>query len=186
MHKCMVSIILQSMSQLKALFEKQWESIIGNCDEWLYLGGNEPSTHKALSEKMGKETVNTSNVSKTTGAHGSSTKNDTLIGRELLAENEVGKLRNTDCLLFIRGEDPVRDKKYDVKKHPNVKFTPINGNHEMDYKYGEARHAMGNLQQYDIMNPEEWNGVKEMVPSERFLSEYAIYSAEELEKIYNL
>ena len=182
----MVSIILQSMSQLKALYKDNWESIIGNCDEWLYLGGNEPSTHKALSEKMGKETVNTSNVSKTTIAHGNSTKNDTLIGRELLAENEVGKLRNTDCLLFIRGEDPVRDKKYDVKKHPNVKFTPINGNHEMNYKYGETKHAIGNLQKYNIVNLEEKDRAKEMVPSERFMSEYAIYSAEELEKIYGL
>ena len=80
----------------------------------------------------------------------------------------------------------MRDQKYDVKRHPNVRFTPICGNHEMDYKYGETRHAIGNLQKYDIVNLEEKDSAKEMVPSERFLSEYAIYSAEEMEKIYGL
>lgn len=118
-----VSIILQNISALKALFEKQWESIIGNCDEFLYLGGNEKSTHKYISELLDKETIDTNTFGKTYGSKGSYTKNDQNGGRELMTAGEVRMLNNDKALLFIRGELPVIDSKYDIMHHPNVKFS---------------------------------------------------------------
>ena len=102
-----VSIILQNLAQLKALFEKQWESIVGNCDEFLYLGGNEQSTHKYVSELLGKETIDTNTYGRSYGSHGSYSTNDQIAGRELLTPDEVRMLDNNYALLFIRGERPV-------------------------------------------------------------------------------
>ena len=118
-----VSIIIQNMAQLKALFEKQWESIAGNCDEFLYLGGNEQSTHEYVSKLLGKETIDTNSFGKSCGRSGSYTTNYQLAGRELLQPDEVRALDNRYALLFIRGERPLRDLKYDIMKHPNVKLT---------------------------------------------------------------
>ena len=118
-----VSIILQNMAQLKALFEKQWESIVGNCDEFLYLGGNEQSTHKYVSELLGKETIDTNTYGKTLGSRGSYSTNYQNTGRELLTPDEVRMLDNLKCILFIRGERPIIDNKYDILKHPNIKNT---------------------------------------------------------------
>ena len=106
--------------QLKALFEKQWESIVGNCDEFLYLGGNEQSTHKYVSELMGKETIDMNTYGKSTGHSGNYSTNYQISGRELLTADEVRLLDNKYAILFIRGERPVMDLKYDVLKHPNV------------------------------------------------------------------
>ena len=120
-----VSIILQNIAQLKALFEKQWESILGNCDQLLYLGGNESSTHKLISESyLGKETIDTNSYGKTSGLHGSYSTNYQQAGRELLTPDEVRMLDNQYALLFIRGERPVKDLKYDLMKHPNIQYTP--------------------------------------------------------------
>jgi len=118
-----VSIIIQNMAQLKALFEKQWESIVGNCDEFLYLGGNEQSTHKYVSELMGKETIDTNTYGQSKGRNGSYSTNYQTAGRDLLTPDEVRMLDNKYALLFIRGERPVKDLKYDILKHPNVKYT---------------------------------------------------------------
>ena len=115
-----VSIILQNMAQLKALFEKQWESIVGNCDEFLYLGGNEQSTHKYVSELLGKETLDTNTFGKSTGRNGNYSTNYQNAGRELLTPDEVRMLDNRYALLFIRGERPVLDDKFDILRHPNV------------------------------------------------------------------
>lgn len=115
-----VSIILQNLAQLKALFEKQWESIVGNCDEFLYLGGNEQSTHKYVSELLGKETIDTNTFGKSTGRSGNYSTNYQISGRELLTPDEVRMLDNQYAILFIRGERPVMDFKYDILKHPNV------------------------------------------------------------------
>lgn len=115
-----VSIILQNLAQLKALFEKQWESIIGNCDEFLYLGGNEQSTHKYVSEMLGKETIDTNTYGKSSGRGGNYSTNYQITGRELMTPDEVRMLDNRYALLFIRGERPVCDLKYDILKHPNV------------------------------------------------------------------
>ena len=118
-----VSIILQNLAQLKALFDKQWESIIGNCDEFLYLGGNEQSTHKYVSELLGKETIDTNTYGQSRGRNGSYSTNFQISGRELLTPDEVRMLDNQYAILFIRGERPVKDFKYDILKHPNVALT---------------------------------------------------------------
>lgn len=121
--KASVSIILQNLAQLKALFEKQWESIVGNCDEFLYLGGNEQSTHKYVSELLGKETIDTNTFGKSTGRSGNYSTNYQISGRELLTPDEVRMLDNQYAILFIRGERPIMDFKYDIMKHPNVALT---------------------------------------------------------------
>ena len=118
-----VSIILQNLAQLKTLFEKQWESIVGNCDEFLYLGGNEQSTHKYVSELLGKATIDTNTYGKSSGRNGNYSTNYQISGRELMTPDEVRMLDNRCALLFIRGELPIMDEKYDILKHPNVSLT---------------------------------------------------------------
>lgn len=118
-----VSIIIQNLAQLKALFEKQWESIVGNCDEFLYLGGNEQSTHEYVSKLLGKETIDTNSYGQSKGRNGSYSTNWHLAGRELMTPDEVRMLDNRYALLFIRGERPVEDLKFDILKHPNIALT---------------------------------------------------------------
>ncbi len=118
-----VSIILQNLAQLKALFEKQWESIVGNCDSFLYLGGNEQSTHKYVSELLGKSTIDTNTYGRSHGRNGNYSTNYQNNGRELLTPDEVRMLDNKYAILFVRGERPIKDFKYNILKHPNVKYT---------------------------------------------------------------
>ena len=118
-----VSIIIQNMAQLKALFEKQWESIVGNCDEFLYLGGNEQSTHEYVSKLLGKETIDTRTYGRSRGRNGNYNTNWQSLGRELMTPDEVRTLDNRYALLFIRGEMPIQDEKYDILKHPNLSKT---------------------------------------------------------------
>ena len=134
-----VSIILQNLAQLKALFEKQWESIVGNCDEFVYLGGNEQATHKYVSELLGKETIDMNTYNRTLGSKGSYTRNDNLQGRELMTPDEVRMLDNRQSILFIRGERPVMDLKYDIMKHPNISLS-ADGKAET-YVHGEPKDA---------------------------------------------
>ena len=122
-----VSIVLQNISQLKALFEKQWESIMGNCDEFLYLGGNEQSSHEYVSKLLGKATIDLNTYGQSKGRSGSYSTNWQLSGRELLMPDEVRQLDNRYALLFIRGERPVMDLKFDTLRHPNVKQTTLGG-----------------------------------------------------------
>ena len=122
-----VSIILQNLAQLKALFEKKWESIVGNCDEFLYLGGNEQGTHKYVIELLGKETIDTNSYGQNKGRNGSFTKNDQLQARDLMTPDEVRMLDNRYGILFIRGEYPIMDLKYDLMKHPKIAFTEEGG-----------------------------------------------------------
>ncbi len=122
-----VSIIIQNMAQLKALFEKQWESIVGNCDEFLYLGGNEQSTHKYVSELLGKETIDTNTYGKSMGRNGNYSTNYQNTGRELMTPDEVRMLDNKYAVLFIRGERPVLDLKYNIFKHPKFALTEDGG-----------------------------------------------------------
>ena len=130
-----VSIIIQNMAQLKALFEKQWESIVGNCDEFLYLGGNEQSTHEYVSKLLGKETIDFNTFGQSKGRNGSFSTNRQITGRELLTPDEVRALDNGYALLFIRGEPPVRDRKYDILKHPNIGLTTDGG--AEPYRHGD-------------------------------------------------
>lgn len=139
-----VSIIIQNIAQLKALFEKQWESIIGNCDEFLYLGGNETSTHKLISENyLGKSTLWLDTYGKSTGHSGSYSTNNQLTGRELMTPDEVRMLDNNLALLFIRGEAPLMDEKYDLLKHPNVKYTTDGG--APAYVHGGTENAVADM-----------------------------------------
>ena len=115
-----VSIILQNMAQLKALFEKQWESIVGNCDEFVYLGGNEQSTHEYVSKLLGRETIDTNSYGRTDGLRGNFSTNFQVAGRELLTPDEVRMLDNRYAIAFIRGESPVYDLKYDILSHPKI------------------------------------------------------------------
>ena len=128
------SIILQNLAQLKALYEKQWENIIGNCDTFLYLGGNELSTHEYITKLLGKETIDTNTYGQSHGRNGNYSTNWQITGRELLTPDEVRRLDNKYALLFIRGEMPVRDLKYDLKKHPNIAKTVDGGAEPYNYE----------------------------------------------------
>ena len=123
----MSTIILQNISQLKALFKDDWEGIIGNADSFVYLGGNEQSTHKYVSELLGKETIEVSSSSQSKGRSGSYSQSTQQTGRELMTPDEVRRLDNRDAIVFIRGERPVIDRKYDILKHPNIALTSDGG-----------------------------------------------------------
>ena len=123
----MSTIILQNISQLKALFKDDWEGIIGNADSFIYLGGNEQSTHKYISELLGKETIDTRTSSQSKGRNGSFSQNFQQTGRELMTPDEVRRLDNKNAIVLIRGEKPVIDEKYDILKHPNIHRTEDGG-----------------------------------------------------------
>ena len=119
-----INIIVQNIQSIKALYKDEWEGIIGNCDTLLFLGGgNEPTSLEFVSKLLGKETVHTRTRGQTKGRSGSSSVNFQQTGRDLMTPDEIRMLPADDALLFIRGEKPVRDKKYDIKKHPNVRRT---------------------------------------------------------------
>ena len=123
----MSTIILQNISQLKAMFKDDWEGIIGNADSFVYLGGNEQSTHKYISELLGKETIDTRTSSQSKGRNGSFSQNFQQTGRELMTPDEVRRLDNKNAIVLIRGEKPVIDEKYDILKHPNIHRTEDGG-----------------------------------------------------------
>lgn len=123
----MSTIILQNISQLKALFKDDWEGIIGNADSFVYLGGNEQSTHKYISELLGKETIDTRTSSQSKGRNGSFSQNFQQARRELMTSDEVRRLDNKNAIILIRGEKPVIDEKYDILKHPNIHRTEDGG-----------------------------------------------------------
>ena len=146
-----VSIILQNLAQLKALFEKQWESIVGNCDEFLYLGGNEQSTHKYVSELIGKETIDTDSYGKSVGHSGSYSTNYQILGRDLMTPDEVRMLNNKYAILFIRGERPIKDTKYNILKHPNVVYSADGKGNK--YEHGLTKNSIGTINiDYNIHN----------------------------------
>ena len=158
-----VSIIIQNIAQLKALFEKQWESIIGNCDEFLYLGGNEDSTHELVSKKLGKTTIDTNTYGQSKGRNGNYSTNWQISGRELYTPDEVRMLDNRYALLFIRGERAIQDEKYDILRHPNVKQTIDGG--APPYIHGQAPKAFelsdilldGDYDDYEVLSEDEIN-----------------------------
>jgi type IV secretion system protein VirD4 len=171
-----VSIILQNLAQLKALFEKQWESICGNCDEFLYLGGNEQGTHKYVSELLGKETLDTNTFGKSTGRNGNYSTNYQNAGRELLTPDEVRMLDNRYAILFIRGERPVMDDKYDILRHPNVGATT--DGHGKPYNHGMESRSIGAIQ---LMGQ---NRLKIPAPVSAIPSPFALYSETDVEEFF--
>ena len=127
------SYICQNMAQIKALFNKQWESLVGLCDEFLYLGGTEKETHKYVSELIGKQTISSDIQNRSRGRNGSCSTSTQLSGRELLMPDEIRLLDNGKAILFVRGERPMMDSKYDLKHHPNVRYTEDGGAPPYDY-----------------------------------------------------
>lgn len=173
-----VSIILQNIAQLKALFEKQWESILGNCDELLYLGGNEASTHKLISESyLGKSTLWLDSYGKSKGHSGSYSTNTSIIGRELMQPDEVRMLDNRYALLFIRGERPILDEKYEILKHPNVALT--RDGKAAPYEHGGTGRAVAGVTAQRVSQPVQIRG-PEAEPV------YELLSDEEIEKMFAL
>ena len=160
-----VSIIIQNLAQIKALYKDAWESIVGNCDELYFLGGNEQSTHKFVSEYLGKETLDTNTYGKSSGRSRNYSTNYQQTGRELLTPDEVRLLDNDHALLFIRGERPIFDKKYDILKHPNVKLT--RDGEAKPYIHGKIRYAI-----------DDW---QDILLSDR---EYELYDEEDLERYF--
>ncbi|MEF9966898.1 MAG: type IV secretory system conjugative DNA transfer family protein [Longicatena sp.] len=155
-----VSIILQNLAQIKALYKDSWESIVGNCDEMYYLGGNENSTHKFMSEYLGKETLDTNTYGKSSGHNGNYSTNYQQTGRELLTPDEVRLLDNNYGLVFMRGELPIFDKKYDILKHPNVKYTK--DGKASAYQHGSIKHEINDWQnitlsdhEYELLSDED-------------------------------
>ena len=117
-------IILQNISQIKSKYKDDWETIIGNCDSLVYLGGNDYSTFEYISKLLGKQTIRTKGQSIGKGSHGSSSDSYQVTGRELMTPDEVRRMKRSDCLVMISGEAPVRDKRYNLFDHPNLKYTP--------------------------------------------------------------
>ena len=171
-----VSIILQNLAQLKALFEKQWESIIGNCDEFLYLGGNEQSTHKYISELLGKETIDLDTYGKSSGRNGNYSTNYQIGGRELLMPDEVRLLDNKYALLFIRGERPIKDLKYDILKHPNIDKT-VDGKGK-PYIHGSVENDIATIYLADNIDLTNYENIDAT-------DNYELISSEEIEEYLN-
>ena len=167
-----VSIIIQNMAQLKALFEKQWESIVGNCDEFLYLGGNELATHEYVSKLLGRETIDAKTVSRTGGRSGHVSENWQIYGRELLMSDEVRMLDNGSALLFIRGERPVQDFKYDVLRHPNAALTADGG--AESYRHGEDFRSVASV---CVMPADE----DDPEPEDMEIHDFLIFTEEEIQ-----
>jgi len=169
-----VSIILQNLAQLKALFEKQWESIVGNCDEFLYLGGNEQSTHKYVSELMGKENLDLNTYGKSHGRNGSYSTNYQQTGRDLLTPDEVRMLDNKYAILFVRGERPIKDLKYDILKHPNVALTT--DGKAKPYVHGKTNNAIATVVIDYNVNNYKFDSIKDIEDN------YEIISSEDMDK----
>ena len=122
-----VNIIIQNMAQIKAMFRDSWENLTGNCDTYIYLGGNESTSHEYISKSLGKETVDVKTRGVTHGRNGSSSNNFQSVGRELLTPDEVRMIDNNYEVVIIRGERAVMDKKFVLQKHRNIKFTEDGG-----------------------------------------------------------
>ena len=160
-----INIIVQNIQSIKALYKDEWEGIIGNCDTLLFLGGgNEPTSLEFVSKLLGKETVHTRTRGQTKGRSGSSSVNYQQTGRDLMTPDEIRMLPTNDALLFIRGEKPVRDKKYDIKKHPNVRRTadgrakPYSHNPPVpDYTLPDLPYEFRTLDDYTFLEDEYEN-----------------------------
>ena len=154
------SIIIQNIAQMKALFKDSWESLIGNCDEFLYLGGNEKEGHKYVSELLGKETLDTNTYGETKGRSGSYSVNYQQTGRELLTPEEIRLLDNQKAILLIRGERPLLDDKYDLMKHKNVRYTEDGGAGAYDYAKTPKAHEdlqinIERIEDYELLASED-------------------------------
>jgi len=146
--------LLQNIVQIKAMFKDSWETIPGNCDTYIYLGGNEQSSHKYTSELIGKGTFDKRSNSQTKGSHGSSSMSNDVFGRELFMPEEVRMLDNKKCLILIRGFQPILDEKFDVFSLPAFKRTAAGGGEPYVHGKEEKR-------SFCVLNDYAWQYVKE-------------------------
>ena len=170
------SIIAQNMAQLKAMYKNDWESLVGLCDEFLYLGGNEQGTHKYVSELIGKETISIASYNRSRGRNGSYSVNRQTSGRELLKPDEVRLLGDDKAILFVRGERPILDDKYDLLRHPNIRFTEDGGASPYDYTAaaGAANDLPGQPEQYELLDMDDFED-KPKVSAQQNLQTNLIY-----------
>ena len=154
------STIIQNMAQIKELYKDSWETILGNSDTILYLGGNEASTHKYISEALGKATIDTRTHGQTKGRSGSYSTNFQMSGRELLTPDEVRGLDNRYAILFIRGARPVMDLKYELTQHPAIRHTVDGGGPPYIHK-GKQAPAFTGTPLFQAFSAEELNESEE-------------------------
>ena len=154
------STIIQNMAQIKELYKDSWETIPGNSDTILYLGGNEASTHKYISEALGKATIDTRTHGQTKGRSGSYSTNFQMSGRELLTPDEVRGLDNRYAILFIRGARPVMDLKYELTQHPAIRHTVDGGGPPYIHK-GKQAPAFTGTPLFQAFSAEELNESEE-------------------------
>ena len=164
------------MAQLKAMYKNDWESLVGLCDEFLYLGGNEQGTHKYVSELIGKETISIASYNRSRGRNGSYSVNRQTSGRELLKPDEVRLLGDDKAILFVRGERPILDDKYDLLRHPNIRFTEDGGASPYDYTAaaGAANDLPGQPEQYELLDMDDFED-KPKVSAQQNLQTNLIY-----------
>ena len=155
------STIIQNMAQIKELYKDSWETIPGNSDTILYLGGNEQSTHKYISEALGKATIDTKTHGQTKGKSGSYSTNFQMSGRELLTPDEVRALDNRYCILFIRGAKPVMDLKYELTEHPAIRYTVDGGGAPYIHHGHNTTPAIPGTPFFQVISADETNKEKE-------------------------
>lgn len=173
-----ISIILQNLAQLKTIYKEGWENITGQCDQFLYLGGNEQSTHEYISKMLAKETIDTNTYGLSRGHNGNYSTNYQISGRELMTPGEVRTLSYEYAVLFVKGEPGLLDLKYDVLKHKNAKLTSLCGNKELDFHYGECTAATATITVLD-------NDYSGEITEIDMNSSWVLMDDEEIEKIMN-
>lgn len=141
-----ISIILQNLSQLKAKYKEGWENIIGLCDEFLYLGGNESSTHEYISKMLDKETIDTNSYGRRYGLHGDSSANFQIAGRELMTQGEVRQLDYKYAILILRNAPPLIDLKINVFNYSKAANTPMGGAKDMEYQIPKRSERLNSLE----------------------------------------
>lgn len=165
-----LNIIVQNTQNIKVLYEKEWEGIIGNCDTLLFLGGgNEPTSLEFISKLLGKETLSTRTRGQTKGRNGSSSTNYQQAGRELMMIDEIRMMDTNDSILLIRGEKPVLDRKYDILHHPNLRQTEDGGAQpyvhkplpEPNYSLPDLPYEFHALDDYDFIDMEDSDNEQE-------------------------
>lgn len=183
-------VILQNLTQLKRLYEKSWEELPGNCDSTIFLGGKDQSTNEYIMKSLGKETIDTLNVNKTKGKEKSTSYNDGIMGRELMTQDELEKMENSECIVMVRGIPPFKTDKFDVVNHPRYEQldeAAKDGSNTFELKSMKTKSAE---EIYHSGDPEP-NRDYDLIANEEMLEiefcdggeEYSIYSDEELVRL---
>lgn len=177
-------IIIQNYAQLKKLFKDDYETIIGNCDTMIFLGGNEPGTHKELSEMIGKQTIYKTSHGETLGKNGSSSKNEDSLGRELMLPSEIRKLKRSECIVLINGFDAVKDKKIETWKHPLYKEMVRYGGYQYDARIKRAiikSKKTGDVEAISLSDVQRYEHI-DTVTNQEYQTQMKIYNLTKDEK----